>query len=71
MEPLEIQDAEKRRIAHKAMVFLWEAMNLESPPRALLDKDPAFARYGAHFRLHRYVGEMLLGEDAPEFCVNT
>ena len=65
--PLEIQDAEKRRVAHTALVFLWEAMELEKGDHL----GGSRARYAAHLQTWKYMGEMLLGEDCPDCLVLT
>lgn len=61
--PLEIHDAARRVIARKALLELWDAMDLSNPPRVVM---PGAEAWEAHYQAYRYVGEMLLGKDCPE-----
>ena len=61
--PIEIQDAERRVVARKALRMLWDAMNLSASTAIKL---PGWEAREAHYQAYRYVGEMLLGKDCPE-----
>ena len=62
--PLQIDDEERREKAKEALLLLWDAMNLTSGGSAVLSSRNT---HEAYYRLYRYVGEMLLGEeDCPE-----
>jgi hypothetical protein len=66
--PLEIQEAEQRAIADKALRLLWDAMELRSPPRFCV---PGCESYDAHLQAWDYIGKMILGKDCPEHEVYT
>jgi len=61
--PLEIQDAERRVLARKALLLLWDATDLSASAAIKL---PGYEAREAHYQAYRYVGEMLLGQDCPE-----
>lgn len=61
--PLEIQDPERRDVARKALLALWDAMDLSASTAICL---PGCNARDAHYQVYRYVGEMLLGKDCPE-----
>ena len=66
-QPLEIRNPEKRALAIKAMVMLWEAMNLlewSAIPNPDYDRGPEL--HAARLKAYRFLGEMILGEDCPE-----
>ena len=65
---LEVQDDEQRKDVRDALKALWDALELErggcclGSPRLLWE---------AHYRAWRYIGEMLLDTDCPDYDVLT
>lgn len=61
--PLEIREEDKRELAVKALDMLWDAMSLTYTHGI---GGPGW-RFGRdYYRLFRFVGEALLGDDCPE-----
>lgn len=68
----ELKDAEKREQASTALRALWEAMELGRGHRQIMVPDcESRAVYEMRLGAWESLGWMLLGEDAPEFEVNT
>lgn len=63
---LEIQDAERRELARKALSDLWDAMNLTEWTQFEMPDGSGPRMHTAHHHLYRFVGETLLGPDCPE-----
>jgi len=67
----EIQDEEKRELASKALLQLWDAMDLSNSSRIHLPNSPSNEMSDVHWQIYHFVGELILGEDCPErevFC---
>lgn len=67
--PLEIQDDEPRELASKALLQLWDAMNLSNPPSGIVTRNNR--NHETYYQLYQFVGQLLLGPDYPEKEVRT
>lgn len=62
--PLEVDGEDRRKACQQAMALLSYAMDLiHSAPGGIVLPDSPVGRFQAHRQLHKYVGEMLLGDE--------
>ena len=62
---MEIRDESERKKAREALRILWHAMGLYNPGPIVLP--PYMPKYEDSYRLYRYLGESILGDECPDF----
>ena len=63
--PMEIKDPERREQAAKALTELWHAMGLHDGSGVVLPGTPGVEQQAAFMKIHFFLSNLLLGDDAP------